>query len=200
MRTILLLLLLSVCCPLSAQFRWTCPAKGRFTNTPGANSPKYYCWDGRTYANAPGYEPPPSFILNYWAQMEAEHNKIQTDMDRLREEIKSNARERERNSTINPRPLPSRPLSSKTLSPADLPVESGPAAPAFVAVPREQFADLPTGTSRATVISRLGNPHSVISIPSSSGLVEILTYTVTGNASATLRIEQGKLTTLKLTP
>jgi hypothetical protein len=53
--------------------------------------------------------------------------------------------------------------------------------------------------ARDAVLEKLGAPRSKMSIPEDGTLVETLTYLLEGNASAKVRIENGKVASVTLT-
>ena len=238
---LLLLAFLSLSSLFPQQVRYTClNKKDRYNTIPCDGCPKYYCWDGEIFADAPGYNPPPTYVLQYWAKVEEDSRRLRADIDRKGKELEAavergkqetarlNAESAERhkqfmdevnqkiqaNNASRPTSNPPRSSSAyvppptqsarsappRLLRPEDLPVETGPTAPAFTPVPRDKAAQIKVGMDRAAALEILGKPHSTIAIPDASGLVEILTYTLEGNASANLRIEKSKVASLKITP
>jgi len=39
----------------------------------GSAMRKYYCWDGQIFSTAPGYTPPPKYVLDYWVESAAKN-------------------------------------------------------------------------------------------------------------------------------
>jgi hypothetical protein len=74
----------------------------------------------------------------------------------------------------------------------------GPVEPAPVPVSRAKLNEIQTGMEKAAVIERLGAPRAMMSIPDDGVLVETLTYRVEGNTSAKVRLENGKVASVKL--
>ena len=59
------------------------------------------------------------------------------------------------------------------------------------------MSEIQTGMAKAVVLEKLGAPRAMISIPDDGVLVELLTYALDGNASAKIRIENGKVFSVK---
>lgn len=57
----------------------------------------------------------------------------------------------------------------------------------------QAFGSIENGLDRATVLSRLGEPHGKILNTGDDGTLEIWTYLVRGGGSASVRIDQGKV-------
>jgi glucose/arabinose dehydrogenase len=74
----------------------------------------------------------------------------------------------------------------------------GPVEPAPVPVSRAKLNEIQTGMEKAAVIEKLGAPRAMMSIPDDGVLVETLTYRVEGDASAKVRLENGKVVSVKV--
>ena len=75
---------------------------------------------------------------------------------------------------------------------------SGTAKPAPPPVSRAKVNEIQTGMTKAAVLEKLGAPRAMMSIPDDGVLVEVLTYVVEGNVSAKVRIENGKVASVRL--
>jgi hypothetical protein len=65
-------------------------------------------------------------------------------------------------------------------------------------VTRAKAAEVQVGMDRAAVEGILGKPHGSMSIPGDDGLVEVLNYTLDDNGTAKVRLEKGKVVSVKM--
>src|SRR5271165_1139370 len=100
--------------------------------------------------------------------------------------------------------MPSSPRAgSNVLRAAPTNVFVEPAGPATAAMelvpcPRAKVSEIQVGMDRAAVEGILGTPHSSISVPDDDGLVEALSYTLEDHSTARIRIEKGKVASVKI--
>ncbi len=73
--------------------------------------------------------------------------------------------------------------------------ESAPVAPT---VSRAKASEVQVGMDRAAVEGILGKPHGSMSIPEDDGLVEVLNYTLDDKRTAKVRLEKGKVVSVKM--
>jgi hypothetical protein len=205
---------------VTAQFRWKCDAKdGKFIVTPGANSKKFYCWDGQIFSEEKGYTPPPSFVLDYWAEVHRKSQQIREDIDRRGKELKEGfERSKEESSRLSQERMAAnkqfndnlnrqvsehqRPSSaSQHVSPKTVLVTAPePAAAAATIRPasRVKADQIKEGMDRTTLEAALGKPHGSMSIPEDDGLLEVLTYNLDDRSTARVRIKQGRVVSIKI--
>jgi len=74
----------------------------------------------------------------------------------------------------------------------------GAAEPTPPPVSRAKLSEIQRGMAKDAVLEKLGAPRSKMSIPEDGILVETLTYLVEANASAKVRIENGKVVSVRL--
>jgi len=221
------LILVSAAC-LAAQIRWTCdPKDGKFVATPCAACQKFYCWDGQIFSEERGYPPPPSYVLAYWEEVHRNSQQIRADIDRRGKELKEKVEKAKqetarlnqeraqahqefmddlhrRMNDMHPSsggPRTATTASARRVAPKDtvvVPVDPGPAAPALPPISRVKAEEIRVGMDRDAVEALLGKPHSAISIPDEDGLVESFTYLLDDQATARVRIEQGKVVSVKI--
>jgi len=196
-----------------ARYHWTCPKEGRFVR--GMGSVKYYCWDGKIYStNTPGYTPPPKYVLDYWA--EAQRNMEQTPVeiarksqemaDKVQQAQQDNARikqerfeqHQEFTEQLHRKIAEQRggkPLSTNSTVLVPATPESAAIAPP---VSRAKASEVQVGMDRAAVEGILGKPHGSMSISEDDGLVEVLNYTLNDKGTAKVRLEKGKVVSVKM--
>jgi len=221
------LILVSATC-LAAQIRWTCDAKdGKFIVTPCATCKKFYCWDGKIFSEEPGYTRPPSYVLSYWEEVHRRSEQIRADIDRRGKELREQVQRAEQDSArlnqermqahkeymddlnrriSESRSSPASPRSGMTANtqravPKTLVVvarEPATPAPSVPPASRAKLSEVQVGMDRAAVEVVLGKPHSALSIPEEDGLVEALTYMLDDHATAHVRIEKGKVVSVKI--
>ena len=101
-------------------------------------------------------------------------------------------------SRSSPGPRRSGPIASTQRAvPKDIIVvapEPATSAPMIPPANRAKVSEVQVGMDRAAVERVLGKPHSTIS----DGLVELLTYTLDDHGTARVRIEQGKVASVKI--
>src|SRR5579871_1461152 len=222
----LLLILGSAGC-LAAQIRWSCDAKdGKFIMAPCATCKKFYCWDGKIFSEEPGYTPPPGYVLSYWEEVHRRSQQIRADIDRrgkeLREQVQKGAqetarlnqesaqRQKEYMDDLHRRIAESRssrgsPQSVMTAStqraePKTVVVvapEPAAAAPSMAPASRAKVSEVQIGMDRTAVEEILGKPHAAMSVPEEDGLVEVLSYRLEDRSTARVRIERGKVASVK---
>jgi hypothetical protein len=217
------LLLVSAAC-LAAQIRWKCdPKDGKFIMTPCGNCKKLYCWDGKIFSEERGYAPPPSYVLSYWEEVHRRSEEMRAEIDRkgkeLREQVENAKQEtarlnqermqahKEYMDDLNRRiaesrssPGPRRSVATANTQravPKEVIVaapEPATSAPMIPPASRAKVSEIQVGMDRAAVERVLGKPHSAIS----DGLVELLAYTLEDHGTARVRIEQGKVASVKI--
>lgn len=104
--------------------------------------------------------------------------------------------------TVPTRSGPPRTASTQVVAPKTV-VLAGVSAPdtpeaAIPPVKRAKTDEVQVGMDRAQVEGILGKPHGSMSIPEDDGLVEVLNYTLDDRATAKVRIEKGKVVTVKI--
>ncbi len=221
------LILLSTGC-LSAQIRWKCdPKDGKFITALCATCKKFYCWDGQIFSEEAGYTPPPAYVLAYWEEIHRRSQQIKADIDRRGKELKEQVQKGQQEAVrlnqeraqahqeftddLNRRIAESRaaaasPRSATAAStqrtvPKNIVVaapEPASAAPSLPPVSRAKVSEIQVGMDRAAVEGVLGKPHSAMSIFEDDGLVESLTYTLDDHTTARIRIEKGKVASVKV--
>jgi hypothetical protein len=201
----------------AAQFHWTCnPKDGKFMR--GFGNEKYYCWDGQIFSTAPGYTPPPKYVLDYWVEVQRKMEQTRADIARKGQEMADkfhqaqldNARmNQERlqkdqafNDELNRKVAEqrggqnsARPLSrGSTVLVSEKPESAAVAPP----VSRDKASEVQVGMDRAAVEGILGKPHGSMSIPEDNGVVEIFSYALDDNGTAKVRLEKGKVVSVKI--
>jgi len=78
------------------------------------------------------------------------------------------------------------------------PPEAGTSGPSLPPVSREKMAEVKAGMNRAAVETILGKPHSATSISGGDGVVEAFNYTLEDHATARVRIENGRVASVKI--
>ncbi len=182
---------------------------------------KHYCWEGKHYSKSTGGVP--AFILDYWAEQERESARFSEEMKRNSEEMAARAaasraaaeesrraaglpsfeearraaeeRHRAAMERIGARPgvygRPNSPASAvATVEQSQRPIHEP--------LPVDLFNGILPGAERATVVAKLGQPHGSITNLGPSGDEESLTYLVERGGSASIRLKQGKLLTIRL--
>lgn len=201
----------------AAQFHWTCnPKDGKFMR--GFGNEKYYCWDGQIFSTAPGYTPPPKYVLDYWVEVQRKMEQTRADIVRKGQEMADkfhqaqldNARmNQERlqkdqafNDELNRKVAeqrggqnPARPISRDSTALVPEKPESAAVAPP---VSRDKASEVQVGMDRAAVEGILGKPHGSMSIPEDDGLVEIFSYALDDNGTAKVRLEKGQVVSVKI--
>jgi len=211
---------------LFADIRWTCRGRdGKFTITMCANCKKFYCWDGEIFSETKGYTPPPGYVLAYWAEVERKSAEIRADIAQkgkeLREQVEqarqngqrmSQERMREHEASLadlrrrmderkSGRLYPATTSASmpranpKTIT-VTAPEPAGE-APKLIPVSKAKTGEIQEGMDRAAVESILGPPHSAMSVPEEDGIVETLSYRLEGGGTFRVRIEKGKVASMK---
>jgi hypothetical protein len=210
-------LILATAATAVAQFHWTCdPKDGKFMR--GMNNEKYYCWDGKIFSTAPGYNPPPQYVLDYWENVKRQMEQTRLDIARKGQEMADKVHQaqldtarmnQERlqkdqafNDELNRKVAAqrggqslSKPVSRGSTALVPLTPESAPIAPP---VTRAKASEVHVGMDRAAVEEILGKPHGSMSIPEEDGLVEVWTYTLDDNGTAKVRLEKGKVVSVKM--
>jgi hypothetical protein len=201
----------------AAQFHWTCdPKDGKFKR--GFGNDKYYCWDGQIFSTAPGYTPPPKYVLDYWVAVQRKMEQTRADIARKGHEMADKVRQsqldtarmnQERlqkdqafNDELNRKIAEqrggqslARPMSrSATVLVPEKPESAAIALP----VSRAKASEVQVGMDRASVEAILGKPHGSMSIPEDDGLVEVLNYTLDDKGTAKVRLEKGKVVSVKM--
>jgi len=200
----------------AAQFHWTCkPKDGKFMK--GFGNEKYYCWDGQIFSTAPGYNPPPKYVLDYWVNVLRKMEQTRADIARNGQEMADKVHQaqldtarmnQERlkesqafNDELNRKIAEqrggqslARPISRGTVLAPPQP-ESAPIAPP---VSRAKASEVQVGMDREAVEGILGKPHGSMSIPDDDGLVEVQNYTLDDKGTAKVRLEKGKVVSVKM--
>jgi hypothetical protein len=215
LRCVLLMVVSAV--TAAAQFHWTCNAKdGKFMR--GFGNEKYYCWDGQIFSTAPGYTPPPKYVLDYWVDAQRKMEQTRVDIARKGQEMADKVHQaqldtarmnQERlqkdqafNDELNRKVAEqrggqslARPISrgSTVLVPAT--PESAAIAPP---VSRAKASEVQVGMDREAVEGILGKPHGSMSIPEDDGLVEVLNYSLDDKGTAKVRLEKGRVVSVKM--
>jgi hypothetical protein len=201
----------------AAQFHWTCnPKDGKFMR--GFGNEKYYCWDGQIFSTAEGYNPPPKYVLDYWVEVQRKMEQTRADIARKGQEMadkvhqaqldtaRMNQERLQKDQTFNDelnRKIAeqrggqslSRPISKGSAVLAPEKPESGEIPPP---VSRAKAAEVQVGMDRAAVEGILGKPHGSMSIPDDDGLVEVLNYTLDDKGTEKVRLEKGKVVSVKV--
>jgi hypothetical protein len=201
----------------SAQFRWMCdPKDGKFMT--GFGNEKYYCWDGQIFSTAPGYNPPPKFVLDYWVEVHRKMEQTRADIARKGQEMEDKfhqaqldtarmnqerlQKDREFNDELERKIAQqrgghsvARPISRTSLV---LPPEKPESAAVAAPVSRAKASEVQVGMDRAAVEGILGEPHGSMSIPEDYGLVEVLSYTLDDKGTAKVRLEKGKVVSVRM--
>jgi hypothetical protein len=202
----------------AAQFHWTCnPKDGKFMK--GFGNEKYYCWDGKIFSTAPGYTPPPQYVLDYWVEVLRKMEQTRQDIARKGQEMADKAHQMQLdNARMNQERLqkdqafndelnrkvaeqrggqsPARPTISRgTNVLVPLTPESAAVAPP---VSRAKALEVKVGMDREEVEKLLGKPHGSMSIPQDDGLVEVLNYTLDDKGTAKVRLERDKVVSVKM--
>ena len=197
------------------RFKWYCKKEdGKFTMTPCAKCKKFYCWDGEIFSEEEGYTPPPAYVLEYWEKQRQHSEQIRADIARKGEELKQkvqqagidtqrlnaeSARKHQEFMSSLERKGGSRPKSdmmASTVPPA--PPQVPAAIPNPDPIARAKLDEVKAGMERGAVIEKLGAPHAKVAISTGDGEVELLTYKLEGSGSAKIRLEQGKVVSVKL--
>jgi len=79
-----------------------------------------------------------------------------------------------------------------------LPPEAGKSGPSLPPSSREKVGEVKPGMNRTAVEAILGKPHSATSISGGDGVVEALNYMLEDHATARVRIENGKVASVKI--
>jgi hypothetical protein len=87
-----------------------------------------------------------------------------------------------------------RPITRSTVLVPQQP-ESAPIAPP---VSRAKASEVQMGMDREAVEGILGKPHGSMSIPEDDGLVEVLNYSLDDKGTAKVRLEKGKVVSVKV--
>jgi hypothetical protein len=201
----------------AAQFHWTCdPKDGKFMR--GFGNEKYYCWDGKIFSTAPGYAAPPKYVLDYWVEVLRKMEQTRADIARKGQEMADKVHQaqldtarmnQERlqkdqafNDELNRKIAEqrggqslARPISKVATVPALEKPESAAIAPP---VSRAKASEVQVGMDRAAVERILGKPHGSMSIPEDDGLVEVLNYALDDKGAAKVRLEKGKVVSVKM--
>jgi hypothetical protein len=207
----------------AAQFHWTCsPKDGKFMR--GFGNEKYYCWDGQIFSTAPGYTPPPKYVLDYWVDVQRKMEQTRADIARKGQEMadkvhqaqldtaRMNQERLQKDQAFNDelnrkiaeqrggqsvaRPISrGAPISRSATAPAPEKPESAAIAPP---VSRAKASEVQVGMDRAAVEGILGKPHGSMSIPEDDGLVEVLSYALDDKGMAKVRLEKGKVVSVKM--
>jgi len=222
LRSVFLILLSAA--SLAGEIRWKCDAKdGKFITALCANCKKFYCWDGQIFSEEEGYTPPPSYVLAYWEEVHRKSAQIRADIDRRGKELKEQV-EKGREETarlnqeraqahqefmdnLNRRISESRSsagvarngvaANTQRVVPRDTVVTApGPATPAPIIPPasRAKVNEVQVGMDRAAVEGVLGKPHSALD----DGAVQVLSYTLEDHGAARVRIEEGRVVSVKM--
>lgn len=201
----------------AARFHWTCnPKDGKFMR--GFGNDKYYCWDGQIFSTAPGYTPPPKYVLDYWVEVQRKMERARADIARKGQEMADKVHQaqldtarmnQERlqkdqafNDELNRKIAEhrggqslARPISRGATLLVPATPESAAIAPP---VSRAKASEVQVGMDRAAVEGILGKPHGSMSISEDDGLVEVLNYALDDKGTATVRLEKGKVVSVKL--
>ena len=200
----------------AAQFHWTCnPKDGKFMK--GFGNEKYYCWDGQIFSTAEGYNPPPKYVLDYWVEVQRKMEQTRVDIARKGQEMADKVHQaqldtarmnqerleeaRKFNEELNRKIAEqrggqslARPITRTTVLAPEKPESAAIAPP----VTRAKAAEVQVGMDRAAVEGILGKPHGSMSIPEDDGLVEVLNYTLDDKGTAKVRLEKGKVVSVKM--
>ncbi|MGD1097457.1 MAG: hypothetical protein ABSB35_36405 [Bryobacteraceae bacterium] len=201
----------------AAQFHWTCnPKDGKFMR--GFGSEKYYCWDGQIFSTTPGYTPPPKYVLDYWVEVQRKMEQTRADIARKGQEMAEKVHQaqldtarmsQERlqkdqafNDELNRKiaeqrggQSSARPISKGAPVLVPEKPESAAIAPP---VSRAKASEVQVGMDRVAVEGILGKPHGSMSIPEDDGLVEVLNYALDDKGTAKVRLEKGKVVSVKM--
>ena len=221
------LFLLVSAASVSAQIRWKCdPKDGKFITSFGRNGRNFYCWDGQIFSEEAGYTPPPGYVLAYWEEVHRKSAQIRADIARKGQELKDQAEKAKQDSArlnqerakshaeymadLNRRVAESkahagRPYSTPvatTLPPSgprtQIVMASDTPAPALPPVSRTKVGEIQVGMDRAAVEAILGKPHGSMTVPEDDKLIESLTYTLDDRGTARVRMENGKVASVKI--
>jgi hypothetical protein len=197
-------------------FHWTCNAKdGKFMR--GFGNEKYYCWDGQIFSTAEGYTPPPKYVLDYWVEVQRKMEQTRADIARKSQEMadkvhqaqldsarmsqeaiqKSQAFNEELNRKIAAQrggQSFARPISGTTVLMPPQPESAAIAPP----VSRAKASEVQVGMDRVAVEGILGKPQGSMQIPEDDGLVEVLNYSLDDKGTAKVRLEKGKVVSVKM--
>lgn len=193
----------------AAQFHWTCdPKDGKFMK--GFGNEKYYCWDGQIFSTAAGYTPPPGYVLAYWEEVHRKMDQTRADIDRKGQEMadkvhqaqadtaRMNQERLQKDQAFNDR-LNSKVAAQRGGQGSTVAVPLTPeSAPVAAPVTRAKASEVQPGMDRAAVEAILGKPHGSMSIPEDDGLVEVLSYTLNDKSMAKVRLEKGKVVSVKI--
>ena len=209
--------LIVVSAATAAQFHWTCnPKDGKFMR--GFGNEKYYCWDGQIFSTTPGYTPPPKYVLDYWIEVHRKMEQTRADIARKGQEMADKVHQaqldtarmnQERlqkdqafNDELNRKIAEqrgeqslARPISRGNTMLAPEKPESAAIAPP---VSRAKASEVQVGMDRVAVEGILGKPHGLMSIPEDDGLVEVLNYLLDDKGTAKVRLEKGKVVSVKI--
>jgi len=201
----------------AAQFHWTCnPKDVKFMK--GFGNEKYYCWDGQIFSTAPGYTPPPRYVLDYWVEVQRKMEQTRADIARKGQEMADKVhqaqldtarinqerleKDRAFNDELNRKVAEqrggqslARPVSRGVAVLPPVQPESAPIAPP---VSRAKVSDVQVGMDRAAVEGILGKPHESMSIQDDDGLVEVLNYSLDDKGTAKVRLEKDKVVSVKI--
>jgi hypothetical protein len=211
------LIVFSAAAAAAQGFHWTCnPKDGKFMR--GFGNEKYYCWDGQIFSTAEGYNPPPKYVLDYWVEVHRKMEQTRADIARKGQEMADKVHQAQLDSArMNQERLQkdqafndelnrkiaeqrggqsfSRPISRGEVVLGPEKPETAPIAPP---VTRARAAEVQVGMDRAAVEGILGKPHGSMSIPDDDGLVEVLNYTLDDKGTAKVRLEKGKVVSVKM--
>ena len=205
--------------PAAAQggFHWTCKADdGKFIR--GMNKETYYCWDGKIFSNTPGYNPPPQYVLDYWVEVHRKMEQTKADIARKSQEMadkvhqaqqdtaRMNQERFQRDQAFNDElhrkvtehgggQSAATPTSRGSAAVVPVTPESATIAPP---VSRAKATEVQVGMDRAAVEGILGKPHGAMSIVEDDGLVEVLNYALDDKGTAKVRLEKGKVVSVKM--
>jgi hypothetical protein len=199
------------------QFHWTCKAEdGKFMR--GMGKEKYYCWDGKIFSTEPGYNPPPQYVLDYWVEVHRKMEQTKADIARKSQEMADKVHQAQQdtkrmneerfqkdqafNDELNRKVAEqrggqsvARPTYRSSTAVVPVTPESGAILPP---VGRAKTSEVQVGMDRAAVEGILGKPHGSMSISEDDGLVEVLNYTLDDKGTAKVRLEKGKVVSVKM--
>src|ERR1700722_15620215 len=212
-----LILIVGSAATAAAQFHWTCdPKDGKFMR--GFGNEKYYCWDGRIFSTAPGYTPPPKYVLDYLVEVQRKMEQTRVDIARKGQEMADKVHQaqldtarmnQERlqkdqafNDELNRKIAEQRggqSLARPISRGASVPVPEKPESAAIATpVSRAKASEGQMGMDRAAVEAILGKPHGSMTVPDDDGLVEVLNYALDDKGTAKVRLEKGKVVSVKM--
>jgi hypothetical protein len=207
---------------------WYCnPRDGKFIETPCATCKKFYCWDGKIFSEEKGYTPPPAYVLSYWDEVHRRSQQIRSDIEQTKKELAEQVQKGAQDSKrMNEERLQAHQAFMEDLDrravqsrSSQSPLRSGEAAvsrranpqmlvlapprptePAPVIPPssRAKVSEIQPGMDRAEVERILGKPHSAMAVTGVDGMVETLSYRLEDHGTARVRIEKGKVVSVKI--